>query len=390
MSILPILTLTLAAFAIGATEFAVQGLLPEIARDLGVGIPATGLLVSGYGLGVAIGGPVMATAINRFERKTALLLLLGVFVVGHGLGAVAPSYAWLMAARVVASLCHGAFMGIGSVVVVGIVAENRRASAVALMWAGIASANILGVPGATALGHAFGWRSAFWAIGGLGVLAAAAVAMWLPRTGRGAVAQLADEARVLTKPQVLFALALSACVCAATFSVFTYVAPLLIEVAGVSPDALPFYLLLFGVGGVVGMQVGGRFGDRNLMASIIGAFVADFAVFLVLLATCRSATLVLPTMFVWGFAFYFMAAPLQLRVIEAAREAPNLASTVIHSAFNFGIAGGPFLGAATLSSGAGYAALPIGGAALSALGAVVALGSLIFDRRVEYVSVQRG
>jgi DHA1 family inner membrane transport protein len=133
MSIRPILTLTLAAFAIGATEFAVQGLLPEIAHDLDVGIPATGLLVSGYGLGVAIGGPLMAIAINRFERKTALLLLLGVFVVGHALGEVAPSYAGLMMARVVASLCHGAFMGIGSVVVVGIVAENRRASAVALM-----------------------------------------------------------------------------------------------------------------------------------------------------------------------------------------------------------------------------------------------------------------
>jgi DHA1 family inner membrane transport protein len=198
------------------------------------------------------------------------------------------------------------------------------------------------------------------------VLAAAAVAMWLPRTGRGAVTRLADEARVLTHPQVLFALALSACVCAATFSVFTYIAPLLTEVAGVSPHALPVYLLLFGVVGVLGMQIGGRFGDRNLMASIIGAFVADFAVFLVLLATCRSATLALPTMFVWGFAFYFMAAPLRLRVIEAAREAPNLASTVIHSAFNFGIAGGPFLGAATLSSGAGYATLSSGGAAPSA------------------------
>jgi DHA1 family inner membrane transport protein len=384
MSIRPILTLTLAAFAIGATEFAVQGLLPEIAHNLDVGIPATGLLVSGYGLGVAIGGPLMAIAINRFERKTALLLLLGVFVVGHALGAVAPSYAWLMTARVVASLCHGAFMGIGSVVVVGIVAENRRASAVALMWAGIASANILGVPGATALGQAFGWRSAFWAIGGLGVLAAAAVAMWLPRTGRGAVTRLADEARVLTHPQVLFALALSACVCAATFSVFTYIAPLLTEVAGVSPHALPVYLLLFGVVGVLGMQIGGRFGDRNLMASIIGAFVADFAVFLVLLATCRSATLALPTMFVWGFAFYFMAAPLQLRVIEAAREAPNLASTVIHSAFNFGIAGGPFLGAATLSSGAGYAALPIGGAAPSSR------WGRWSGHRVERVSVQGG
>jgi MFS transporter, DHA1 family, inner membrane transport protein len=368
----------------------VQGLLPEIAADHGVGVPATGLLVTGYALGVAIGGPITTIAINRLRRKTALLLLLGVFVAGHVLGAVAPRYSWLMLARVVASLCHGAFMGVGSVVAIAIAPEHRRAAAVAMMWGGIASANILGVPVGTLIGHAFGWRATFWTIGGAGLFAAAAIAIWLPETGRGAATRLASEVKVLVRPQVLLAFALCACVCAATFSVFTYIAPLLIEIGGSAPGSLPLYLLLFGVGGVTGMQIGGRLGDRRLIATIIGGFVADFAIYVVLLIVCRSASLMAPTMFLWGFAFYFIAAPLQLLTVDTAREAPNLASTVIHTAFNFGIAVGPFVGAVFLLAGLSYALLPVCGAVLSALGVALALWSLDMQRRARSVSFAEG
>jgi len=388
--IFPILTLTLAAFAIGTTEFAVQGLLPEIAGDLGVGIPTAGLLVTGYALGVAIGGPIMTVAINRLRRKRALLLLLGVFVAGHVLGAMAPSYPMLLLARVVTSLCHGAFMGVGSLVASAIAPERRRAAAVAMMWAGIASANILGVPVGTVIGHAFGWRTTFWAIGALGLFAAAAIALWLPETGRSGATRLTSEVRVLVRPQVLLAFALCACVCAATFSVFTYIAPLLTEVGGVSSASLPLYLLLFGAGGVTGMQIGGRLGDRNLIATIIGGFAADLAIYIVLLVVCRSASLMLPTIFLWGFAFYFIAAPLQLLTVDAAREAPNLASTLIHTAFNFGIAVGPFVGAVALSAGLSYALLPVCGAALSALGVGLGLWSLDMQRRARSVSFAEG
>lgn len=382
--------MTLGAFAIGTTELAVQGLLPEIAADLGVSIPIAGLLVTGYALGVAIGGPIATVAINRLQRKRALLLLLGVFVAGHALGAVAPSYAWLLLARVITSLCHGAFMGIGSVVAIAIAPEHRRAAAVAMMWAGIASANILGVPVGAVIGHAFGWRATFWTIGGVGLVAAAAIAVWLPATGRGAPTRLASEVKALVRPQVLLAFALSACVCAATFSVFTYIAPLLIEVSGVSSASLPLYLLLFGVGGVIGMQIGGRLGDRGLIATIIGGFAADFAIYLVLLIVCRSASLMLPAIFLWGFAFYFIAAPLQLLTVDTAREAPNLASTVIHTAFNFGIALGPFIGAVFLSAGLSYALLPACGAALSVLGVGLALWSLDMQRRARGVAFSEG
>jgi DHA1 family inner membrane transport protein len=382
--------LTLAAFAIGTTEFAVQGLLPEIAADLGVSIPATGLLVTGYALGVAIGGPIATVAINRLKRKSALLLLLGVFVAGHALGALAPSYAWLLFARVVTSLCHGAFMGVGSVVAIGIAPPHRRAGAVAMMWAGIASANILGVPIGTLIGHAFGWRATFWAIGGIGLLAAAAIALWLPDAGRGALTRLASEVRVLGRAQVLLALSLSACVCAAAFSVFTFIAPLLIEVTGVSPGSLPLYLFLFGAGGVTGMQIGGRLGDRNLIATIIGGFVADLAVYLILLVVCASAPAMAPAMFVWGFAFYFIAAPLQLLIVEAARDAPNLASTVIHSAFNLGIAFGPFVAAIALSAGLSYARLPLCGALLSGAGVALGLWSRGLARRGRDIALVGG
>ena len=215
----------------------------------------------------------------------------------------------------------------------------------------------------------------------IGAVAAAAIAMWLPDTGRASQTKLTREFKVLANPQVLTALALSVLICAATFSVFTYIAPLLIEITGVSSAALPLYLLLFGVGGVIGMQVGGRFADRNLMASIIGVFAANVVVYLILLVALPSPTPAMVMMFIWGFAFYFIAAPIQLRVVEAAREAPNLASTLIQSGFNLGNAIGPFAAAAALSAGFSYGLLPWLGALLASVGLVIALWSAALDRR---------
>ena len=330
---------------------------------------------------MTIGGPILAILTNRLPRKTALLALMGIFVVGHVLCVVAPDYSLLMMARVVASFCHGAFFGIGSVVAISIVPQDRRASAVALMWAGIAASNILGVPAGTALGQAFGWRATFLAVAVLGAIATAAIAAWLPDTGRAGQTRLASEFRVLARPQVLLALALSVLICAATFSVFTYIAPLLIETTGISPSDLPLYLLLFGVGGVIGMQVGGRFADRNLMASIAGIFVANVAVYLILLVAFQGPTSAMMMMLVWGFVFYFIAAPIRIRVVNAAHEAPNLASTLVQSGFNLGNAIGPFAGAAALSAGFGYGLLPWLGAMLALVGVVTALWSATLDRR---------
>jgi MFS transporter, DHA1 family, inner membrane transport protein len=372
MAFLPILSLSLAAFAIGTTEFAIQGLLPEIAENLQTSIPRAGLLVSAYALGVAIGGPIVVATTSRLERKTCLLILLSIFVIGHVLCAISPNYPTLLAGRIVASLCHGAFMGIRSVVVVKIAPADRRASAVALMWAGIASANIVGVPAGTAIGQIFGWRAAFWVIAGLGLAASLAVSIFLPRVERGP-SNTTTEFRTLARPQIILVLLMAAFVCAATFSVFAYIAPLLIEVARIEPPSLPLYLLSFGIGGVIGMQVGGRFADRNVNRAVIAAFAADAIVYVSLLFGLRSQAWALPLMFGWGFAFYFIAAPLQLRLVDSARDASNLASTVIQSAFNFGIAAGPVAAAAALSFGVGYALLPICGLVFTLAGLSLAL-----------------
>jgi DHA1 family inner membrane transport protein len=388
VSILPLLALALATFSIGSTEFAIQGLLPEVSADLGVSIPKAGLLVTGYALGAAIGGPILVVLANGLPRKITLLSLMGVFILGHIASAIAPDYTLLMIARVVAASCHGAFFGIGSVVAVSIVPEDRRASAVALMWGGVAASNIFGVPAGTALGHAFGWRATFWAVTLIGVIATIAIAAWVPRIGRAGRTSLRDEVRVLAKPQVLLTLGLTVLIAAGTFSVFTYIAPLLIETTGVSSASLPFYLLLFGVGGVIGMQIGGRFADWRLMGSIVGLYASLVVIYLILLFAFRSPVAAGVLMFVWGFAIYFPAAPLQVRMVTVAHEGPNLASTMMQSGFHIGNAMGPFFGGAALAAGFGYALLPWIGAVMALLGLGVALWSVALDRRTIVQSVR--
>ncbi|HTZ68309.1 MAG TPA: MFS transporter [Roseiarcus sp.] len=381
MPFLPLIALTLGTFGIGATELMIQGLLPEIAADLDTSIPKAGLLVTGYALGVTLGGPLVAILTVRLKRKTILLLLMGVFIVGNLMCAIAPNYPFMIAARIVASLCHGAFVGIGSVVAVDLASAERRASAIALMWAGFTVSSILGVPFGTALGHAFGWRVTFWVVTAVGIAAEAGIAIFLPPVGRAPVTRLAQELRVLAKPKLLLALALGTMICAGAFGVLTFIAPILTEVAAISPATLPVYLLFFGVGGLIGMQVGGRAGDRNLMASIIAVFAGNIVVYFVLLLAFHSATPALIMMFVWGASMYFIAAPIQLRVVESGREAPNLASTLLQSSFNLGIAIGPLVAAVALSLGMSFALLPVLGAAFSAGGLALALASRELDRR---------
>lgn len=380
---LPLFALTLAVFAIGTTEFAIMGLLPEIATDLGVTIPSAGLLVSGYALGVAIGGPILAILTNGISRKSALLLLMGVFVVGHVLTALAPSYAPLMAGRIVTSFCHGAFVGIASVVAVDIVSADRRATAIAVVWAGFSASSIIGVPAGTALGHALGWRSTFWAIAILGTVAIVLISLVLREQKTIAKSNLVSEFKVLGRPLVLLALLLSALVCGATFSVYTYIAPMLLTVTNISSVRLPWVLLAFGVGGTIGIFAGARLADWKLGPTIIGIVAAQTAIYLVLLLTIHRPALAVPTVFVWGMLFYAPASAIQLRLVNAASEAPNLASTLNQSAFNVGNVVGPAIGAAALSSGLGFASLPWIGAILALLGLAVAVISVTLERGTE-------
>src|SRR6266850_4667157 len=224
---LPLLALALASFGIGTTEFVIMGLLPDVARDLAVTIPQAGLLVTGYALSVAFGSPFLAIATARMDRRKALLLLMGIFILGNLLCALSPSYTLLMAARVVTALCHGAFFGLGAVVAATLVPSRKKAQAIAMMFAGLTLANVLGVPFGTALGEALGWRDTFWAVVVIGFIAAFALYAWLPRNIPTPRLQLIQEARSLGNTQVILAMVISVLSSASLFSVFTYITPIL-------------------------------------------------------------------------------------------------------------------------------------------------------------------
>ncbi|WP_018607992.1 MFS transporter [Uliginosibacterium gangwonense] len=339
-----LLALAISAFAIGTTEFVIMGLLPEVAGDLSVSIPKAGLLISAYALGVAIGAPILAILSSRWRRKTALLVLMGLFIAGNLLSALAPDYCVLMLARVIAALCHGAFFGIGAVVAADLVANNQRARAVALMFTGLTLANVLGVPLGTLIGHSLGWRATFWCVTALGVLSAVALIRWVPSHLRSGITHITTELQVLGKLKVWLALGMTVLGFGGVFTVFTYIAPILQELAHASPSMVSTVLLLFGLGLTLGNVLGGRLADWYLMPSLMGTLAA-LAIVLVLFAwTSHSLVPAALTVFAWGVIAFSCVAPLQMHVVEQARSAPNLASTLNISAFNLGNAGGAWLG----------------------------------------------
>lgn len=378
----PLLALALASFGIGTTEFVIMGLLPDVAADLAVTIPQAGLLVTGYALSVTFGSPLLAVATARLDRRKALLLLIGVFILGNLLCALAPTYSLLMAARVVTALCHGAFFGLGSVVAASLVPPHRKAQAIAMMFAGLTLANVLGVPFGTALGHALGWRETFWAVVVIGFVAASALFAWLPRDLPSPRVRLIQEARSLGNLQVTLAMLISVLASASLFSVFTYIAPLLQNVTQVGPHAVTLMLLLFGIGLTAGNVVGGRLGDWRLMPSVIGILGVLIAVLLLFAATSAYMAPTAVTIFCWGVLAFALVSPLQLRVVNAAVEAPNLASTLNQGAFNFGNATGAWIGGAALTYGLPYQHMPWIGAILAAIALALAILAHRLDGKV--------
>jgi len=375
---LPLLALAMASFGIGTTEFVIMGLLPEVAADLGVTIPAAGMLVTGYALGVVVGAPIVAVITNSLPRKATLIGLASMFVLGNLLCAIAPDYWFLMAARVVTALCHGAFFGIGAVVAANLVPPNQRASAIALMFAGLTLANVLGVPLGTALGQAFGWRSTFWAVVLIGILAVSAIALWVPRAIPHAAGNIIAEFAVLKRPQVILTMMMSVLASASLFTVFTYIAPLLRDETGLAPHTVTYVLLLFGVGITIGNLLGGRLADWKLMPSLMASFIGLAVVLVAMVYAIPFAIPAVAAVFVWGILVFVVVPPIQMRVVDAAVGAPNLASTLNQGAFNLGNAAGAWIGGAAITFGISYAELPWVGAllALGALGLCVVSQSL--------------
>jgi len=353
-----------------------MGLLPVIANDLGVSIPTAGLLISAYALGVVLGAPLMTLTTGRVARRTLLIILAGIFTAGNLLAAVSDGYGMLMAARILTSFNHGAFFGVGSIVAANLVPAERRAGAVAAMFMGLTIANVVGVPLATWAGAHLGWRASFWGISGLGVVTMAALRFTLPRLPVTEPSNAMAELRVLTRGSVLAALGLTVVGASAMFKVFTYITPILREATHASLGFVTSMLVTYGLGLTLGNWLGGRFADRSVDRTLI-VTLASLAAILVAFATLMQfATPTAIIIFLWGVASFALIPPLQVRIMQAAADAPNLASAMNIGAFNLGNAIGAALGGGVIAAGLGYPAVALAGAGASALGLVAVITSV--------------
>jgi DHA1 family inner membrane transport protein len=375
--------LTVGAFGIGVTEFVIMGLLLQVSTDLGVTIPMAGLLMSGYALGVFVGAPILTIATRSLPRKTTLLVLMAIFTLGNLAAALSPSFAWLMVARIVTALAHGTFFGVGALVATGLVAPERKASAIALMFTGLTLATLLGVPFGSWLGLAYGWRATFWAVTGIGLLALLILAIFVPAARERVVpGPLAEEFQVLARPQVLLGLAMTVLGFGGIFAVFTYIQPLLIELAGYSEAAVSPILLVFGAGLVVGNLLGGRWADRSLSPALVGTLVLlTLALFGAGFAFHDQIGAVVAA-FVLGAAAFATVAPLQMWVLQQAGGAgQGLASSLNIAAFNLGNAFGAWLGGVVISHGPGLSGIVLIAALVPLAALALAWVALTLDRR---------
>lgn len=369
----PLVALAVGAFGIGVTEFAPMGMLPNIAQDLGVSIPAAGLLVSAYALGVLLGAPLMTLTTGKIPRRSLLIGLMAIFTLGNVMSALATGYYDLLFARVVTSLNHGAFFGVGSIVAASVVAPDKRAGAVAAMFTSLTLATIGGVPLATWFGELLGWRTAFWGISGLGVVTMAALWFALPNLPLAKSEGVLAEIKVLGRGPVLAALALTVVGSSAMFTVFTYIVPILSSETHASTAFITGMLVLFGVGLTLGNMWGGKSADRSIDRTLIVSLSVLILVLLAFTILMRWPVPAAMSILIWGIASFAVVPPLQMRVMEAAKGAPNLASAVNIGAFNLGNAIGAAVGGAVINAGLGYPAISLAGAAMAGLGLLMVL-----------------
>ncbi|MGW5682545.1 MFS transporter [Nonomuraea sp. NPDC003754] len=385
-----LLALAIGAFGIGTTEFVIMGLLPQVAAEYGVSIPTAGYLASGYAMGVLIGAPIMTILGTRVPRKTMLTALMVIFVVGNLLSAVAPAFGLMLAGRIVTSLAHGAFFGIGSVVAANLVAPQKRASAIALMFTGLTLANVVGVPLGTWLGQQTSWRLTFAAVPALGVLAVIGVATLVPadeaptaanKRIHGGKGLLRRELAAFGDVQVLLAMAMTVLGFGGVFAAITYIAPMMTEAAGFAESGVTWMLVLLGIGMVIGNLIGGRLADRALMPLLYGSLAAVAVVLALFTVAAYSQLASAVAVVLIGLLGFATVPPLQKRVLDLASGAPTLASAVNVGAFNLGNALAAWLGGLVISGGFGITAPNWVGALMAGSALVLALVSGLLDRR---------
>ena len=373
-----LLALAAGAFGIGTTEFIIMGLLTQVSQDLGISIPTAGTLISGYAMGVAVGAPVLTLLTRHWPRKRLLLALMGIFIAGNAAAVFAPSYGWLMAARLLTSLTHGTFFGVGAVVATGLVAREKQASAIALMFSGLTLATLLGVPAGARIGQQFGWRMAFAAVVVVGLLAFAIVALLVPsRIADSGSQTLAQELAVLRHPRLWLGLAITVVGFAGVFALYTYIEPLLTQVTRMDNQQVATTLLLFGAGLALGNHAGGKLADRfgtqrsllATLATLLLALLAGHWAF-------DRAWVAMVYVLVLGIAAFATVAPMQMYVLQAtAGSSSNLASSLNIASFNIGNALGAWLGGAVIGHGFGLTTLGWAASALAAAGLLLAYGS---------------
>lgn len=377
--------LALGGFGIGTTEFATMGLLPQVADTFAISIPTAGHAISLYALGVVVGAPLIAGLAAKLPRKGLLIALMLAVALGNGLSSIAPNATLLMISRFVAGLPHGAFFGIAAVVASGIVAPERRGTAVARVMVGLTVANLIGVPFATAAGQQIGWRSAYAAVAVVSVVTALTLARWVPRIAAAHDASVGAELRAFRRPQVWFALLTGTIGFGGMFAVYSYISPTTTEVTGLGAGAVPWILAVFGLGMTAGAWLGGRFLDRSVMGTVFGTLIAtavELALF-GLLATVPVATF--PLLFLIGFTTTVLASALQVRLMDASPDAPSLASSSNHSALNMANGAGAWLGGLAIAAGWGYQSTAWVGVALTLAGLAIAVLSVVVERRAKTV-----
>lgn len=380
---LPLIALFVAAFAFGTTEFVIAGILPEVALGLGISVPKAGYLVTGYALGIAIGGPLATLATTHVSRRKLLIALAIVFTIGQIACALAPGFSSMLMVRVAVAVAHGVFFGVAMVVAVGLVSEEKRGMAVAFVLAGLTVSNIVGVPAGAAIGNLFGWRATFWAMFALGIVATIAMIALLPRRKDPPPAPggIAGEVRVLGRQQVWSSLILMLMLMIGQFVPYTYIAPMLQEVTGLSASTVPWVLLLNGIGATAGVFIGGKLAGWKLMPALMGLLLIQSAVLATMYAVADMALPMIAVIAVWGAVNFSIGTPIQTRILTWTADAPNLASSLIPSGFNVGIALAASIGATLLETGFGYRSLPVLGIFAMLVGVVVAALSHAAEKR---------
>ncbi len=383
---LALFALTVAAYAIGTTEFVIVGLLPTVANDLNIDLPLAGLIVSVYALGVTFGAPVLTALTGRLDRKLLLLGLMALFILGNTMAALSPGYAPLLVARVLSAFAHGVFFSVGSTIAADLVPENKRASAIAMMFMGLTVAIVTGVPLGTLIGQTFGWRATFAAVAGLGVIAFAGLWMLLPTNLKKApAATIGEQVKVLGSGRLLIVFAMTALGYGGTFVTFTFLASILEQVTGFQASAVSLILVLYGIAIAIGNIAGGRLANRDPIKALAWLFTAQAVVLAIFSFTAVSPWLTIPTLAALGFLSFANVPGLQIYVVQLADvvrpAAVDVASALNIAAFNLGIAAGAWVGGLVVASSLGLGATPWVGAIFVVGALVLTLWSGSLDRR---------